>query len=290
MTKFLRRFFKGWICLGLLPPFFLDCVVALGVATPVGTVKWVASGFLLGESAEDPSQYQVFLVTNQHVIAGIRDEIVKSTDTKLVVRFNPAPGGKAREEPVQLDGWIEDANNDIAFKEIDPARLRQRGIANLQFFPGDKAAAGRQAMREDGFSEGDGVFVLGFPLGLVEATKRNFVIVRAGTLARVRDYLSEGAGEILIDAFVFPGNSGGPVVTDPRALSREGTGARSASYVIGMVKGYVPYYDIAFSFQTKQPRVIFEENSGLTEVIPIDEIEKEIKERMLKTSPEPGEK
>ena len=32
---------------------------------------------------------------------------------------------------------------------------------------------------------------------------------------------------------------------------------------------YVPYREMAFSVQTKQPRIMFEENSGLSQVWPV---------------------
>jgi hypothetical protein len=38
----------------------------------------------------------------------------------------------------------------------------------------------------------------------------------------------------------------------------------------------VPYIDVAISTQTRRPRVTFEENSGLTEVHPVDFIEETI--------------
>lgn len=40
-----------------------------------------------------------------------------------------------------------------------------------------------------------------------------------------------------------------------------------------MVKGYLPYREEAFSRQTGNTRIVFEENSGLTSVIPIDAVQ-----------------
>jgi len=117
--------------------------------------------------------------------------------------------------------------------------------------------------------EGDGVFVLEFPMGLVGGD-RHFVIVRQGTIARIRDTLAGGSKECLVDVAVFPGNSGGPVVTRPELAAIQGTQPQHASYLLGMVKSYIPYRDVAISAQTKRPRIIFEENSGLTAVIPVD--------------------
>jgi hypothetical protein len=44
------------------------------------------------------------------------------------------------------------------------------------------------------------------------------------------------------------------------------------------VQGYKPYEDIAVSQQTKLPRIIFQENSGLGTVVPIDFVKHVIEE------------
>ena len=41
--------------------------------------------------------------------------------------------------------------------------------------------------------------------------------------------------EFLVDAFVFPGNSGGPVVSKPEALAITGTKSQDYAYLIGIV-------------------------------------------------------
>jgi S1-C subfamily serine protease len=74
----------------------------------------------------------------------------------------------------------------------------------------------------------------------------------------------------LIDANIFPGNSGGPVVTRPEISSIEGTKAIDKAALIGIVKSYLTYKDVAVSQQTGKPRVIFEENSGLALVETVD--------------------
>jgi len=55
-------------------------------------------------------------------------------------------------------------------------------------------------------------------------------------------------------------------------MAISGTKAYSKASLIGMVSGYVPYQDVAYSLQTKRPRVIFEENTGLAVVVPVDRI------------------
>ncbi len=76
----------------------------------------------------------------------------------------------------------------------------------------------------------------------------------------------------MVDATVFPGNSGGPVILCPAALAIQGTKPISKADLIGVVKSYVPYSDLAVSSQTRKPRIMFEENSGLAAVEGVDAI------------------
>ena len=124
-------------------------------------------------------------------------------------------------------------------------------------------------MKEEGVAAGDGVFILGFPMNLAGA-QRNYVIVRQGAVARVDELLEDKSSTFLVDAFVFPGNSGGPVVLRPEVVAIQGTKPVSKASIVGVVIAYQPYTEVAVSVQTKRPRVAFEENSGLAVVLPIN--------------------
>jgi len=80
----------------------------------------------------------------------------------------------------------------------------------------------------------------------------------------------------LLDAFVFPGNSGGPVILRPEVTSIQGTPSNLSAYLIGMVLSYHAYSDTAVSAQTGRPRITFEENSGLSDALPVDYIDEAI--------------
>jgi S1-C subfamily serine protease len=120
-------------------------------------------------------------------------------------------------------------------------------------------------------TEGDFIYVLGFPMGIV-AKDRQYVILRQGVIARIRDLFENRNTDFVVDAVVFPGNSGGPVILKPEVISITGTKSNPKAGLIGIIKSYIPYQDVAISQQTNRPRVVFEENSGLSLVEPVDHI------------------
>ena len=93
-----------------------------------------------------------------------------------------------------------------------------------------------QHPRDRPVSEGDAVFVLGFPVGYY-ADVRNWPVVRQGVVAQIEPYLRGSARTFLIDGSVFGGNSGGPVVTIPQPLATTGTRQFKKTALIGMVSG-----------------------------------------------------
>src|ERR1017187_2132703 len=278
----------------LIPPYYLDCVVAIGRNTPVmvngapvfenGAVKlqWepIASGFLYGDPTgakndQGKPLYRVFLVTNRHVVQGLPE---------LRLRFNPKESKPAKEYSLPLsDGkgkatWFAppDPQMDLAVVGVNVDFLRSDGI-KAEFIPGDESSADVAKAKDLGVSEGDGVFVLGFPLQLVGG-ERNFVIARQGIIARIGDVLEGFSKTFLVDTFIFPGNSGGPVILKPDVTSITGTKSQANALLIGVVTSFQTYQDVAVSQQTGRPRIMFEENAGLANVVPVDQIKAAIAE------------
>jgi hypothetical protein len=258
----------------ILPPPYLDTVVALGFPGTDDKPKYLATAFLVGrplprDKRGGAARYELFLVTNKHVLEG---------EKSMTIRFNPDAEGAAKEFAIDLGEpvWFAHPEVDIAVLAIQAPRLLQEGI-RFSFFRCDTQVAGLKRTAELGLCEGDGVFVLGFPLGLV-GEHRNYAVVRQGAIARIRDTIAGTTQEFLVDATVFPGNSGGPVVSRPEFAPGAVDGPRGRSYLLGIVASYVPYRDVAISQQTKRTRVVFEENSGLTAVIPSEHIVKTIDE------------
>ncbi len=258
--------------MALIPPHFLDAVVAIGVGDDPNQRQWIGTGFLYGlyekKIDDQTNHYIIFLITNEHVLRNQK---------KIWLKFNDSTGSGSVDYPVRLIAtngkklWAQHSKADVAAFFINVNKLKSEG-RTFHYFQSDQNVIKINELKDQGATEGDGVFLLGYPMGIVGA-ERQYVICRNGCYARVRDLLDKSSDDFLVDAFVFPGNSGGPVLTKPELTHIQGTKANNKCQLVGIVKTYIPYQDIAISNQTKRPRIIFEENTGLTAVEPVDFIE-----------------
>lgn len=109
------------------------------------------------------------------------------------------------------------------------------------------------------------VFYVSFQPGLNSFQNDGCVnpIVRKGVISRVNNN-----DTFYIDGSAFPGNSGSPIFLFPTPIkiSNGGIsiGAPTKISLLGVMGAYLPYQDVALSQQTGRPRVIFEENTGLS--------------------------
>lgn len=264
--------------MALIPPVFLNTVVALGEQQPDGSMKSHATGFLYGHPSgtideSGRKQYSVFLVTNRHVF----EKAAERSDT-LHARFNRLYETGSEIHPLKLEhkSWTvhPDPSADVAVMQVNAKWLESGGF-EYYFFESDVHAISLEQARDIQISEGDGVFVLGFPLG-ESGEERNYAIARQGIVARIQDWLRMSTRSFLIDSPVFPGNSGGPVLLKPEITSIKGTKSNDKCSLIGMVSSYLTYREVAVSRQTGRPRMIFEENSGLAIVVPRDVIQEAV--------------
>ena len=122
--------------MALIPPFFIDTVIAIGkqVGTGKATRKqWTGTGFIYATfqnvNAENPSKsdYKVHLVTNKHVL---------QNQEKIIIRFNPQNGQAAKDFPIPLkkpDGsfiWTghPNAKVDVAVIRLNVRTLIKAGM------------------------------------------------------------------------------------------------------------------------------------------------------------------
>ena len=242
---------------------------------PTREFRCGATGFLYAHPSRLDEQgaqlYYYFLVTNRHVVdRSFNDRAIETPRA----RFNLSTGKATEQYPIER--WVSHPGTlDVAVSPLNASAFKESGI-DYQMFASDRNVLTRQQILEEtGIREGNGIYVLGFPLELA-GKERNYVIARQGILARVQDWLHGDEDTFLIDASVFPGNSGGPVLTKPELVAVGDYKAYGKSSLIGMVASYEPYNDVAISQQTGQPRVMFQENSGLGRVIPVDAVQETV--------------
>jgi len=261
----------------------MNSVVSIGIGDEPATRRWVGTGFFYGVKAETEDRYWVFLITNKHVL---------EESDQVWLRFNKTSSQESDDYPLVLQdatsgnqNWSAHPTADVAaFGFILIDQMREAGY-DIGFFSGDDVfVENRQDLKNRGATEGDGVFLLGFPMELI-GQERRYVICRTGCIARIQDMHEGLSDQFLIDAMVFPGNSGGPVISKPQLSSLQNTQKVERSKLMGIVRAYVPYREAAVSKQTGHDRVIFEENSGLAVVLPVDFVDEVAKLELARLRP-----
>jgi len=228
---------------------------------PDGTTKMVPTPIGTGFIVKTRNKH-VVLITAKHVVTDIVDS-KQQTRKNLLYRINQQEGPAYLLEDLQLEEngrgkWFLSATQDVACRFLEWKETSKfKAIPLDKFLPRTKLQTGANLL------------VLGLPLGLRSEEHPN-PIARKGMVARA------DRGDLLADAFVFPGNSGGPVLYEP-PIKITGNGLIASPFIneehlIGLVSEFISYPETAISMQTKRPRVIFEENSGLAIIVPVDAI------------------
>jgi hypothetical protein len=244
---------------------WLDTVVSVEQLTsqkqPDGTIKMVPAPIGTGFIVETKNQHLV-LVTAKHVVTDFADSNQRIRKN-LLYRINQREGPAYLLEDLQLEekgrgNWFLSTTHDVACRFLDwKATSKFRVVTQDKFLPKTQLQTGANLL------------VLGFPLGLRSEEHPN-PIARKGIVARA------DKDDLLADAFIFPGNSGGPVLYEP-PIKIEGRNFIISPFIneerlIGLVSEFLSYSETAISQQSKRPRVVFEENSGLAIIVPADTI------------------
>lgn len=257
--------------MAIIPDFFLNAVVALGVDGSNGEKHWLGTGFIVGrKEINDRTLSTHYIVTNKHVI---------KNQKYIYVRFNSLGGTLVKDYKIDLydeedrpnfSPHPHDKTDVIAFQILPQTLIRDKSIWGS--FDLEEHSLMLEQMQSTGVDEGTLVYALGFPMDLVEPIK--VPICRLGCISRVTDafLLKKGTPVFLVDAQTFPGNSGGPIISRPECISIEGTPHNTSANLIGILSSYIPYRETLYSRQTGNARMIQEENSGLTVVHPVDRI------------------
>ncbi|MGE0594227.1 MAG: serine protease [Vicinamibacterales bacterium] len=225
---------------------WLGIVVSIEEAVPPAGFRPRGTGFLVRTANS-----HVVLVTAKHVALA-----PLPAGARLAYRLTTTAGGTVvvwdDELRERLGPWFPSPTGDVACRFIGWPQGESVALTPDNYLADNALTAGAP------------VLVLGFPLGL-RSEDQPRPIARHGIIARVdRD-------NVIADAFVFPGNSGGPVIYSPSL--KVGRGLTSSllneEKLIGIVSSFVPYRETAISQQTNRARIVFEENSGLSNVVPV---------------------
>lgn len=229
---------------------WLDAVVSIETSESGQDPHPIGTGFLVRTEG-----HHILLVTAKHVV----EPAVKSTATsgqRLGYRLTTGSGSSIvwEDDLVKGNGAWNFSTADIACRRVWwPGETHVMTIAAENFLTADSVAVGAPLL------------VLGFPLGL-RSPDHPRPIARHGIVGR-----AEPDG-LIADLFVFPGNSGGPVMYAPPIGLGGSTQFLTDEKLVGVVSSYIPYREPAVSPQTHQLRVMFEENTGLANIVPTDRL------------------
>lgn len=231
---------------------WMKTVVSIELIQASGTAKPVGTGFLV----DSPNKH-ILLVTAKHVVLDNTGKIIEN----LAYRLNDKSGKSillTDKVCSKLRGgkWFLSDEYDVACRFIYKKKTSDVLVIPIDMF-----------LKSSELNVGTPLIILGFPMGL-RSDEFTVPIARKAMVAR------SDPGNIIVDGFVFPGNSGGPVIYYPAIKFGKGitSGVLNDQKLIGLVSKSINYVDIAVSQQTKRPRVTFEDNAGLSQVVPADAI------------------
>lgn len=228
---------------------WLDTVVSIERLPVAGKEVPIGTGF-------------VVLSTRNHLILVTAKHVVHDADGKLLgdlaYRLNRIGGSSQPLKDADLvrtgvGSWFASQQHDVAVRFLPIVQ----GVS-IKAIPLDRF------IEEPQVEAGTPLAALGFPMGL-RSVDHAKPIARRGMVGRTDSTV------VLADLFIFPGNSGGPVLYVPPFKMDSfsfGMAIVWQEMFIGIVSSFIPYREVAVSMQTKRPRVVFEENSGLANLVP----------------------
>lgn len=263
--------------MALIPNFFIESVVTISIINNNNQKSCIGTGFLVGdlmENSQSVKKYGLYLITNKHVV---------KNQKRIFIGFNQNGGVNSYDFPAEL---LNQNNHKLYSEHVNPkvdiialsinASFLNNMNAKYHFFPLEESLT-LSDMQSSGVFEGDLVYSLGYPLNLVNTSQKN-PICRLGCISRISDLYIPGNPEVnfLVDAQSFPGNSGGPVILRPELAAVKGSSPQPKAALLGILHSYIPYTDGLISQQTGDVYSIMKENSGLTNVHPVDYIKQAV--------------
>ena len=275
-----------------LPPRYLHSVVAVGTRSSPEQFAETgepmvprATAFLYayprsGSFGDQASGFRLWLVTCAHVVVGLANRGAE----EMLVRMNRSASPEMQTFIISLlpgagPHWTTHPSADAAAIPASWQDLESKDILWETFAAGHNTLS-KERSANAGLSEGDEVFMAGFPRGWRRG-RQDYPIVRHGVLAQVQGWLNGEHETFLVDGSGFPGNSGGPVVTKSQMNSVTGTKTVPGSWLVGMVsrRRFSPIPKR--TDDSTKPHALVE-TADLIEVVPMDAIDEVVKLAMEK--------
>lgn len=246
--------------MALIPKKYIDAVVSIGLRQTNDSIAWIGTGFFVHRRIND-KEVLPFLVSNKHIFEG------KSC---VVIRMRETQENKLVLKDVSLSDCRVHTFADIAAVMLSGTTITQQHL-KFSSFDIDGNSFSSFELRDNGVDEGSLVYMLGFPMGLVNVNSE-LPICRMGCIARISEEQIAESHDALLDIQNFPGNSGSPIVSKPEFIGIQGTKILDRCVLIGIIHAYLPYRESLINFQTKEIVEVRSENSGLALMHPVEYI------------------
>lgn len=246
--------------MALIPKIYIDAVVSIGLRQTNDSIAWIGTGFFVHRRIND-KEVLPFLVSNKHIFEG------KSC---VVIRMRETQENKLVLKDVSLSDCRVHTFADIAAVKLSGTTITQQHL-KFSSFDIDGNSFSSFELRDNGVDEGSLVYMLGFPMGLVNVNSE-LPICRMGCIARISEEQIAESHDALLDIQNFPGNSGSPIVSKPEFIGIQGTKILDRCVLIGIIHAYLPYRESLINSQTKEIVEVRSENSGLALMHPVEYI------------------
>lgn len=246
--------------MALIPKEFIDAVVSIGIKQQADQIAWIGTGFFVHRRIND-KEVLPFLVSNKHIFEG------KSC---VVIRMRETQKNKLVLMDVSLSDCRVHTFADIAAVMLSGTTITQQHL-KFSSFDIDSNSFSSFELRDNGVDEGSFVYMLGYPMGLVNVNSE-LPICRMGCIARISEEQIAESHDALLDIQNFPGNSGSPIVSKPEFIGIQGTKILDRCVLIGIIHAYLPYRESLINSQTNEIVEVRSENSGLALIHPVEYI------------------
>lgn len=246
--------------MALIPKGYIDAVVSIGVKQPEDKIVWIGTGFFVHRRIND-KEVLPFLVSNKHIFEG------KSC---VVIRMRETQENKLVLMDVSLNDRRVHKFADIAAVMLSGTTITQRHL-KFSSFDIDNNSFSSFELRDNGVDEGSLVYMLGYPMGLVNVNSE-LPICRMGCIARISEEQIAESHDALLDIQNFPGNSGSPIVNKPENIGIQGTNILDRCMLIGIIHAYIPYRESLINSQTHEVVEVRSENNGIALMHPVEYI------------------